>query len=93
MRNLIKKVITPVVLLAICVGSLSVSVYAASDYYTSTLIFQGEYEGAVRTYNRNNIAYSASVQSYIGNYKVTSDSRQYRIYRKNSGLKRKTPGK
>ena len=81
MKNLISKIITPVVLIAICVGSLSVWVYAASDYYTSTLIFQGEHEGTVRTYNHNNIAYSASVQSYIGNYKVTSDSKYLPTYK------------
>ena len=81
MKNLISKIITPVVLIAICVGSLSVWVYAASDYYTSTLIFQGEHEGTVRTYNHNNIAYSASVQSYVGNYRITSSSKYSPTYK------------
>lgn len=53
---------------------MSVPVYAASNSYASTLAFQGEHAGSKRTYNYDNMFYSATTSCSIGNKTVTKSS-------------------
>lgn len=67
---------------------MAVPVYAASDYYKSTLAFQGEYGGKSRQYYHKNIMFSATASSYYGGKEISPNSKfikEYRVelYRKN----------
>ena len=44
-KNLLKKTVVPAFLVVFCMTFMALPVYAASDYYKSTLAFQGEYGG------------------------------------------------
>lgn len=79
MRNFLKKLIAPTMLVVLCFCSLSLSVFAASekDPYTSTLAFKGELQGATRSYKYKNIKFSATAKSYIGSNKVDSSNTFY----------------
>lgn len=81
MTQKITKAITPFVLVLLCFCCLSLSVYAASDNYTSTLAFQGEHTGATRAYTHKNISYSASASSYVGKTLVNSNSKYPKTYK------------
>ena len=53
-KNLLKKTVVPAFLVVFCMTFMAVPVYAASDYYKSTLAFQGEYGGkSIAVYNPN----------------------------------------
>lgn len=73
-KNLLKKTVVPAFLVVFCMTFMAVPVYAASDSYTSTLSFQGEYGGKSRQYNHQNIMYAAGVESYIGGKKIAYNS-------------------
>lgn len=87
-KNLLKKTVVPAFLVVFCMTFMAVPVYAASDYYKSTLAFQGEYGGKSRQYYHKNIMYSATVSSYCGGKQISYSPKrinEYRVelYRKN----------
>lgn len=77
LKKFINKAIAPIILFVICFCSLSLTVYAASDTYNSTLEFWGEHTGATRSYTHSNISYSATARSYVGNTQVSSSNTNY----------------
>lgn len=88
-RNPLKKIVVLAFLVVFCMTFMALPVYAASDYYKSTLAFQGEYGGKSRKYYHNNIMYSATASSYYGGKEISPNSskfiKEYRVelYRKN----------
>lgn len=68
------------IVLLVVFSSFSLTVYAASDTYYSTLAFQGEHTGQTRTYTHKNISYSASAYSTLGGKTVTVNSKYAKTY-------------
>ncbi|MEE0675750.1 MAG: hypothetical protein U0L58_01150 [Ruminococcus sp.] len=68
------------IMLLIVFSAFSLTVYAASDTYYSTLAFQGEHSGPTRTYTHKNISYSASAYNTLGGKTVTANSSYPKTY-------------
>lgn len=79
MKNSIKMLITPTMLVILCFCSISLPAFAAtkSHEYKSILEFKGEHQGATRNYKYKNIKFSATAKSYIGSTEIPSSNTYY----------------